>query len=77
MPGHSVKALLFGVLLVPLAWIGIVLVEKFHARGLLVPVMAVWSLVVIADMGLAVMSALRSRQPESSGRPSLSLGGGE
>jgi hypothetical protein len=46
-----VKALLCGVLLVPLAWIGIVLVEKFHRRGLLVPVMMVWALVVIAAVG--------------------------
>jgi hypothetical protein len=47
-----VKALLCGVLPVPLAWIGIVLVEKFHGRGLLVPVMMVWALVVIAAVGL-------------------------
>jgi hypothetical protein len=62
MPGHSVRALLCGVLLVPLAWIGIVLAEKLHARGLLIPVMAIWVVVVLADIALAVLSISRSRR---------------
>lgn len=62
MPGHSVRALLCAVLLVPLAWIGIVLFEKLHGRGVLIPVIAVWGLVLLADLTIALLSVRRSRQ---------------
>jgi uncharacterized membrane protein len=62
MPGHSVRALLCGIVLVPLAWIGIVLVGKLHGKGMLVPVLAVCGVVVLADVAVALISISRSRR---------------
>ena len=62
MPGHSVRALLCGVLLVPLAWIGIVLFEKLHGSGALMPAIVVWGFVVLADLTVTLLSVGRSRQ---------------
>jgi len=62
MSGHTFRVLLAGVLLVPLAWIGIVIVAKLHGRGMLVPVLVIWGLIAAADLGFAVLSVKRARR---------------
>lgn len=62
MPRHSIRALICGVLLVPLAWIGIVLLAKLHGSGALIPLMVIWALVIAADAALAIWSAARARR---------------
>jgi len=74
MPSHSMRALLCGVLLVPLAWIGIVLFEKLHGSGALVPVIAVWGLVVLADLTVTLLSVGWSRQHRINRTPEPRLG---
>lgn len=74
MPSHSLRALLCGVLLVPLAWIGIVLVEKLHGNGALVPVMLVWGVVAATDLAFAVLSIGRSRRHRLEQRPEPKFG---
>jgi hypothetical protein len=74
MPSHSVKGFVCGVLLIPLAWIGIVLVGKLHAKGALVPVIVVWALVVLGDLWLCVMSVARARRHRIERTPEPKLG---
>ncbi|HEX5282575.1 MAG TPA: hypothetical protein VFW30_00515 [Bryocella sp.] len=74
MPSHSVKGLICGVLLIPLAWIGIVLIDKLHASGALVPVIVVWALVVLADLWFCVMSVARARRDRIERTPEPKLG---
>lgn len=62
MPGHSVRALVCGVLLVPLAWIGIVLMDKFRGSSALLPIIVIWGLVLLADLAIAIVSLGRARQ---------------
>jgi hypothetical protein len=62
MPSHSVKGFICGVLLIPLAWIGIVLVGKLHGGVAFVPAIVVWALVVLADLWFCVMSVARARR---------------
>ena len=77
MPVHSLRALLGGVALVPLAWVGIVLVEKLHGRVVLLPVMIVWALVVAADVALVWFSVGRSRRHRVERQPEPMAGRGE
>lgn len=74
MPSHSVKGFICGVLLIPLAWIGIVLVDKLHGRGALVPAIVVWALVLLADLWLGVVSVARARRHRIERTPEPKLG---
>ena len=62
MPGRTFRVLLAGVLLVPLAWVGIVLFEKFHGRLILVPILVIWGLIAGADLAYAILSVSRSQR---------------
>ncbi|HEV2576470.1 MAG TPA: hypothetical protein VGU25_04595 [Acidobacteriaceae bacterium] len=75
MPSHSVKALVCGVLLIPLAWIGIVLVGKLHGGAALVPAVVVWALVLLADLWFGVVSVVRARRHRIERTPEPKLGG--
>ena len=75
MPGHSVKGFICGVLLIPLAWIGIVLVDKLHGRGALVPAIVIWALVLLADLWFCVVNVVRARRHRIERTPEPNLGG--
>ena len=74
MPIHSLRALLTAAAVVPLIWIGIVLIEKLHGRGALVPALVIWAVVLTADLGVAVWSLTRSRRHRIERRPEPTVG---
>ncbi|HEY4009573.1 MAG TPA: hypothetical protein VGM11_05440 [Acidobacteriaceae bacterium] len=74
MPVHSLRALVAAVMLVPLLWLGIVLVGKLHGSAALVPAMVAWAIVVLADLALTVWSLRRSRQHRVERRPEPTAG---
>ena len=67
MDRNSVMALITGLLLVPLAWIGIALgVKVYEGRGDLT-VMLMWAALFVVDVVLAFYSVLHLRQARRSG----------
>jgi hypothetical protein len=63
MPGNVFRALLSGVLLIILAWVGMGILHKLHGSGALLPAMCAWGLVFVGLLIFAIYSATRSRRP--------------
>lgn len=75
MPSHSVKGFICGVLLIPLAWIGFVLVGKLHGGAALVLAVVIWAIVLLADLTICVLSVARARRHRIERTPEPKLGG--
>lgn len=74
MPVHSLRALVAGALLIPLIWVGIVLVGKLHGGAAVVPAIVVWAIVVAADVVITVWSVRRSRRHRVEREPEPTAG---
>lgn len=74
MPVHSWRALLGGMGLIPLAWVGIVLMNKMHSGKPLLPALIVWAIVVAADLAFVLLSVTRSRRHRVERRPEPTVG---
>jgi hypothetical protein len=61
MDRNFVIAVVTGLLLVPLAWIGIVLGVKVYEGHANIPVMLIWGVVFVVDVVIAFYSVLHLR----------------
>jgi hypothetical protein len=62
MDRHSVTAFITGLLLVPLAWVGIAQAVRLHEGPAALSGMLIWGALFVVDLVIAVYSVLHLRR---------------